>query len=298
MYASFYGLRRNPFEISPDPNFFCPTPRHNEALASLVYGIKQRKGFIVITGEVGTGKTLLAQCLFTFLKRSNIEFAYVFNTRLSSTDFLQYVLADLGLPVKGKSKAEMLIDFNNYLIERHQQRSTVALIVDEAQLLDWDVLEEIRLLTNLETPEHKLLQIVLMGQPEFDTRLESPNLRQLKQRIAFRCRLEPLSEAHTREYIRRRMRLAGATEPILGDEALSAVHRYSGGIPRLINTICENVLISGYARKTATITPDVVDEVAADFLLDGGDITSAEAVRPKQAVPTGRAMRKANESII
>jgi general secretion pathway protein A len=274
MYTSFYGLKRNPFDISPDPNFFCPTPRHNEALASLVYGIKQRKGFIVITGEVGTGKTLLAQCLFTFLKRSKIQFGYVFNTRLSALDFLQYVMADLGLPAKGKSKGEMLVEFNNYLIERYRQQSTVALIVDEAQLLDWDLLEEIRLLTNLETPEHKLLQIVLMGQPEFDNRLESANLRQLKQRIAFRCRLEPLSEAHTREYVRRRMRLAGATQAVLGDDAISAVHRYSRGIPRLINTICEHVLISGYASRNPIITPEMIDEVADDLRLEPGRQTA------------------------
>lgn len=270
MYEKFYGLKCQPFEISPDPAFFCPTPRHNEALASLAHGIQRRKGFVVVSGEVGTGKTLVAQCLFAFLKRSRIPFAYMFNTRLTASDFLYYFLSDLGISCQGKSKAELLIELNNLLVSRYKENSTVVLIVDEAQLLEWDVFEEIRLLTNLETAHHKLLQIVLIGQPELDTKMELPSLRQVKQRIAFRCKLEPLTERQTSEYVCRRLSMAGAGQQgIFTNEALSAVYRYSLGIPRLINTICENALIAGFALKQQHITPELIDEVAADFQLDG-----------------------------
>jgi general secretion pathway protein A len=278
MYANYYGFRRNPFEITPDPRFFYPTPRHNEALASLVYGIQRRKGFVVVTGEVGTGKTLLAQCLFTYLKTTNVSFAYVFNTRLAVRDFLQYVMADLHLPMQS-TKGEMLTEFSNFLVARYQEKSTVALIIDEAHLLDWDLLEEIRLLTNIETAEQKLLQVVLMGQPELDAKLESPSLRQVKQRIALRCRLEPLSDADVAQYIKRRVRLAGCTQTnIFSDEALAAICYYSKGIPRVINTLCENALIAGYARKSPVITAELIDEAANDFCLEYRNLVKPVAV--------------------
>src|ERR1700691_5131072 len=167
MYKKFYGLTRNPFEISPDPFFFCATPRHNEALAILGYGVLRRKGFVVVTGEVGTGKTLLVRCLLDSLTRNKVAFAYVYNPMLSVSDFLSHVIADLGLlPAAARTKTEALSRLNNYLMERSRQDLTTALVVDEAQLLSWELLEEIRLLTNLETTKHKLLQIVLVGQPE------------------------------------------------------------------------------------------------------------------------------------
>ncbi|HWC15586.1 MAG TPA: AAA family ATPase, partial [Terriglobales bacterium] len=210
MYKAFFGLTRSPFEITPDPRFFYGTARHNEALASLCYGIERRKGFIVVTGEVGTGKTLLARCLSRNLQFQRIPFAYVFNPLLSVFEFLQYVLRDIGVPVPGRSKGEILGELNRYLIAQHQRKSTAVLIIDEAQLLSWELLEEIRLLTNLETAEQKLLQIVLVGQPELDDKLESQNLRQLKQRISLRCRLASLSEEETRKYIELRLFMAGA----------------------------------------------------------------------------------------
>ena len=271
MYKQFYGLKRNPFEISPDPSFYCPTPLHNEALANLLYGIERRKGFVVVTGEVGTGKTLLVQCLLRWLAKNHISFSHVFHTRLSPNEFLQYVLADLGLPTAGKNKSELLLELNQHLISRYRQGSTTALIVDEGQLLDWDVLEEIRLLTNLETSQQKLLQIVLIGQPELEEKLDSSDLRQLKQRIAFRCNLKPLSESETRGYILQRLEIAGAKdrkESLFTDKALDAIMHYSHGIPRLVNTICENALIAGYARQTRTITPDIIEQIAIDFRLD------------------------------
>ncbi len=184
MYKQFFGLTRNPFEISPDPFFYHPTPRHNEALANLHYGVGRRKGFIVITGEVGTGKTLLVRCLLTELRKNNIAFAYVFNPVLPVVEFFQYIMADLGLPYAGRTKTEMLLDLNRYLIQRHARGLITALVVDEAQALRPELLEEIRLLTNLETSQQKLLQIVLMGQPELEMSLDSAGVAATK---AARC---------------------------------------------------------------------------------------------------------------
>lgn len=271
MYKQFYGLSRNPFEIIPDPHFYCPTPFHNEALACLLYGIERRKGFVVVTGEVGTGKTLLVQCLLRTLSRNQTAFSHVFNPRLSVHEFLQYVISDLGLPTTGKNKSELLIQLNNFLIARFQRGTTTALIIDEGHLLDWEVLEEIRLLTNLETVQQKLLQIILIGQPELDEKLDSADLRQLKQRVAFRCNLKPLSEMQVKTYILRRLELAGANShahDFFSDATLARINHYSNGIPRLINTICENALIAGYARQLRNITPEVIEQVATDFRLN------------------------------
>lgn len=268
MYRAFYKLTRNPFDISPDPYFFYPTPSHNEALASLTYGVQRRKGFVVVTGEVGTGKTLLLRCLLDALNRSQIAFAFVYNPRLSVADFLTHVLTDLRLPVSRHSKTEMLSCLNSYLVARARVGSTAALIVDEAQLLSWELLEEIRLLTNLETSQHKLLQIVLVGQPELDRKLETPELRQLKQRIGLRCRLKPLSLDELRGYIHRRLGLAGANSHatvIFPNESIGVIHKLSLGIPRLVNTLCENSLISGYSKQAAQITPGIIKEVSDDL---------------------------------
>jgi general secretion pathway protein A len=270
MYKKFYGLKWNPFEISPDPKFYYATPLHNEALASLIYGVRKRKGFVVTTGEVGTGKSLLIRCLLQWLTKNQISFSHIFNTRLSALEFLQYVGADLGLPIV-TNKAEILIQLNQYLIGQYRRGSTTVLVVDEGQLLDWEVLEEIRLLTNLETVQQKLLQIILVGQPELEQKLESPELRQLKQRITFRCRLKALSEQQTRAYISHRLEVAGANSragKLLPEATLGAIAQYSRGIPRLINTICENALIEGYARQIQEITPEMIHQIAADSRLE------------------------------
>src|SRR5215470_16213475 len=272
MYKQFYALTRNPFEISPDPKFYCPTPLHNEALASLLYGIKKRKGFVVTTGEVGTGKTLLLQCVMQWLNNSQIAFSHIFNPRLSAVEFLQYFSTDLGLPAANKCKSELLLQLNQYLISRYRKGTTTVLIVDEGQLLEWEVLEEIRLLTNLETVQQKLLQIILIGQPELSEKLDSYDLRQLKQRIAFRCRLEPLSEKELRTYVYRRLEIAGANgqtrETLFPEATLARILHYSKGIPRLVNTICESALITGYARQVRSITPEIIDQVAIDSRLE------------------------------
>ena len=269
MYKQFFGLTRNPFEISPDPFFYHPTPRHNEALANLHYGVGRRKGFIVITGEVGTGKTLLVRCLLSELRKNNVAFGYVFNPLLPVVEFFQYIMADLGLPHAGRTKTEMLLDLNRFLIQRHARGLITALVVDEAQALRAELLEEIRLLTNLETSQQKLLQIVLMGQPELDIVLDSPELRQLKQRVSLRCQLQPLDGPQTHAYILARLERAGAApEPaIFSPEALDKIHEYSRGIPRIINNLCENSMVNAFSNQQRPVTGDMITEVASDFRL-------------------------------
>lgn len=272
MYKSFFNLSRNPFDLTPDPTCFVSTRRHNEALAALYYGVRWHKGFVVVTGEVGTGKTLLLRCLLRLLKESkDIAYAYVFNGLLSPTEFLQYILADLGLPASGKNKSELLLDLGQFLVSRGSKKLTTVLIIDEAHLLSEDILEEIRLLSNLETTDDKLMQIVLVGQPELDEKLDSLGLRQLKQRIALRAHLAPLDASETQEYIWKRLQIAGANlqgDPIFPAETAAAVYKLSQGLPRMINTICENSLIAAYARQCHAVTPDIINEVACEFRLD------------------------------
>jgi len=269
MYKRFYNLKRNPFEITPDPSFLFATRRHNEALAALYYGVRRRKGFVVMTGEVGTGKTLLVRCLLQVLGRANVAYAYVFNPLLSPMEFLQYIAGDFRITTAGKSKSELLLDLSSFVIARHQKNLTTVLVVDEAHHLSADVLEEIRLLTNLETPGEKLLQIVLVGQQELDEKLDSTDLRQLKQRIALRSHLTALDLDETRGYIYCRLQLAGNTNPsqLIPADTVLEVHRQSHGLPRVINTLCENALIHGYAKQLRNITPEVIEEIAADFRL-------------------------------
>ena len=272
MYKTYFQLSRNPFDLTPDPNSFVPTPRHNEALAALYYGVRQHKGFVVVTGEVGTGKTLLLRCLLRLLRNSkDIVYAYLFNSRLAPMDFLQYVLADFGLPASGKTKADMLLDLSKFLVTRGRQRMTTVLIVDEAHDLPVNTLEELRLLSNLETTEDKLLQIILVGQPELDKKLDSFELRQLKQRVALRTQLGALTAAQTQEYIEQRLLNAGA-DPANGtpfsSQAVAAIYSYSHGLPRLINILCENALLSAYAKETPTVTPRIIEDVASEFRLE------------------------------
>lgn len=272
MYKAFFNLSRNPFELTPDPNCFVPTKRHDEALASLYYGVRRRKGLVVVTGEVGTGKTLLLRCLLRLLEQSkDIAYAYLFNSTLSPTEFLQYSVADFGLEASGKNKCELLTDLSRFLITRGAQQLTTVLIVDEAHLLSTETLEEIRLLSNLETTTEKLLQIMLVGQPELDEKLDSVGLRQLKQRISLRTQLGPLSPEETTTYIERRLRIAGAdpaSNPLFSAHAIAKIHRFSQGLPRLINTLCENALITAYARRMPAVSAEIIETVAKDFRLD------------------------------
>jgi general secretion pathway protein A len=302
MYRQFYNLTCNPFEISPDPYFFFPTPRHNEALALLNYGVLRRKGFVVVTGEVGTGKTLLVRCLLDSLAMHKVSFAYIYNPILTVQNFLEQVLSDFGLSAAARSKSEALARLNNYLMIRSRDELTTALIIDEAQLLSWELLEEIRLLTNLETTQHKLLQIVLAGQPELDRKLDSHQLRQLKQRVGLRCNLLPLELKEVDGYIRRRLELAGtasAGKDLFSKEAVEAIYFISKGIPRLVNTLCENSLMLGYGLQVRQITPAIVREVAADFRLDQATAAPASIAESTQGPTMGLKLlnRKGNDEV-
>jgi general secretion pathway protein A len=286
MYKTFYNLRLNPFEITPDPSFLFSTSRHNEALASLYYGVRARKGFVVLTGEVGTGKTMLVRCVLELLRRTGVAFAYVFNPCLTALEYIRDIAGDFGLPIAGNAIEELVLSLSAFLVDRHQRKLSTLLVVDEAHHLSPELLEEVRLLTNLETTQQKLLQIVLAGQPELDEMLDSFELRQIKQRIALRCHLEPLSLDETRGYIQRRLQIAGVPPDItiFSEPATNAVFRHSNGFPRLINTICENALLSGYARRAAVIPAEVVDEIAHDLRL-GVVVTRGEKKNGSSQAP-------------
>jgi general secretion pathway protein A len=270
MYKEFYKLQLNPFEITPDPSFLFLTRRHQEALIALYYGVQRRKGFVALIGDIGTGKTLLIRCLLRMIKDGDIACAQVFNSRLSTLEFLQYVAAEFGLAASDKAKGEILQDLRKYLLARHQRKLTTMIVVDDAQDLAIEVLEEIRLLTNLETEEEKLLQILLVGQHELDKKLDSSELRQLKHRIALRSHLEPFNLEETSGYIRHRLRRAGVpseASDLFSDETIERVYRHARGVARLVNTVCENALITAFAKQLSTVPPDIIDEVAYDLRL-------------------------------
>ncbi len=267
MYEQFYGLKENPFSVTPNPEFIYLGQNHREALAQLVYGVKERKGFIVITGEVGTGKTTLIHYLLDKMSGDHTKTALLFNPKLSVDDFMQYILKDLGVRVQGKTKGEYLHNLHRYLLHAYQRDERVILIVDEAQGLKPELLEEIRLLSNLETSRSKLLQIILLGQPELDKTLSQPEFRQLRQRINLRYHLLPLSEKETKEYVGKRLRIAGAKAAIFTEKALKQVYLRSGGIPRLINILCDNALLTGYALDQKVVNDRSVKEVSKDLYL-------------------------------
>lgn len=270
MYKQFFGLDRNPFELSPDPYFVFPTDKTKEVFAAVYYAVARRKGFVVVTGEVGTGKTLMVRCLLKILKRQQVAFSNVFNPKLSALDFLRFVAHDLGLKVPDPTKGNVLAALYEYLLDQALNGKTTVLVVDEAHQLSMNALEEIRLLTNLETTQQKLVQIILVGQPELDRTLDSFELRQLKQRIAVRCQLEPLTAPETATYIERRLHLSGAgnrAEKIFPPETIEAIYRYSRGVPRLINAISEQSLIAAFAKASTAITPEIVEQVASYFRL-------------------------------
>ncbi|MGE5567517.1 MAG: ExeA family protein [Rhodospirillales bacterium] len=269
MYNAFFGFRESPFNLTPDPAFLYRSQQHEEALANLIYGVQSRKGFVVLTGEVGTGKTTMLECLQDFLSAHRIDFAYLFNSRLSVDQFFEMMAYDLDLQCNRSSKTDVLIALNQLLITNANEGRTTALILDEAHNLEWDVLEEVRLLGNLENRRGKLLQIVLAGQPEFDRKLDAPGLRQLKQRIALRCMLRPFREAETLEYIQTRMAKAGMPDQTVFPPALIAeIHLRAQGIPRLINAICDNLLLTAFAMESKTATLEMLDEVSDDMRLE------------------------------
>ena len=269
MYKAFFGFAENPFNLSPDPAFLYPSHQHEEALANLTYGVRSRKGFIVLTGEVGTGKTTMLECLRDTLDEEGIQFAYLTNSRLTVDQFFEFIAHDLDLNCPSTSKSQVLLSLQQMLLQQAGKGGTAALIVDEAHDLSWDVLEEIRMLGNLENRSGKLLQIILAGQPELDRKLDAPNLRQLKQRVVLRFELTALCESETSEYILTRLAKAGLKEQaIFSPEILAEVHRRSQGIPRVINIMCDNLLLTAFAMEQKTVTLEMLDEVSADMRLD------------------------------
>ena len=269
MYKQFFGLSENPFNVNPDPRYLYLTARTRAALDELAYGIKARQGLMLLTGEVGTGKTTLLNRLLDWLHKEKTPTAFIFNPHLETGHLFDLILAEFEVPPDRRFPNNALMRLNHWLIERYRAGDNPVLIVDEAQGLSRHLLEEIRMLLNLETPHEKLLQIVLSGQPEIEERLKRNDLRQLKQRITLRCRTGLLTPEETHEYIQARLHVAGATgTPIFSSEAMDAVHDYSRGIPRITNLLCEHALINAYVDRIRPIPAETIEGIAREFQLD------------------------------
>ena len=267
LYDKHFGFLDLPFSITPNPRFPYDNAHYREAFATLRYGIEARKGFIVITGEVGTGKTTLLKAVMQSVE-STVHTAFVFNPRLSFSQLLRSILTDLGISEPGQDRFTLMAKLNDYLIEQLKRDHIVAILIDEAQDLSDELLEEIRLLSNLETDRSRLIQIVLMGQPEFEQTLDQPHLRQLKQRIALRCRLTPLQRGEVGSYINYRLRTAGYQgKELFEAKAVEKISLSSQGIPRLINVICDNALLIAYASSKRKVSAEMIEEVARDLRL-------------------------------
>jgi general secretion pathway protein A len=269
MYSAFWGFREEPFSLGPDPALLCQSRQHDEMLARLIYGVQFRKGLIALTGEPGTGKTTLLNCLRDFLQTQRTDCLFFSNSRIDAGQLWELICSSLYLRSNPKSKMEVLHEFRELLLDTARYGGTTVLIVDEAQNLGSDVFEEIRLLGNLEDRCGRLLQIVLAGQPEFESKLDTPGLRPLKQRIAYRCSLHPFTEAQTYNYISARLKWAGMPEQtVFPPDVLAEIHVRSQGITRVINTICDNLLLAGFARASKLITLDMLDTVTRDLRLE------------------------------
>ena len=276
MYKEFFGLRANPFNVNPDPRYLFLTRHTEEALACLTYGIQSRKGFVLLTGEVGTGKTTLINKLMEWLRLQQVATAFIFNSRMDVAQLLDFMMADFGIPCDSKSKSQVLQRLYNWLLDRYRAGETAVLVIDEAQNLSDEALEEIRMLTNLETFTEKLLQIILVGQPELEYRLKQPGLRQLRQRLTLRAKTHAFNLEETKAYIAQRLRIAGCNgEPMFDAEALTALYRYSAGIPRVINLLCEHCLVSAFVDQKKMVGGETVDAVARDFDLPDGNAAAA-----------------------
>ena len=264
MYNHFYGFQESPFNMTPNPRFFFSSDKHAEALDSLVYAISDRKGFVVITGEIGSGKTTVCRTLLNRLD-AKTQTALVTNTHLSGKDLLSVILEDLEVDYTSGSKSKLLSRLNTYLIDQLRKDQNVVLIIDEAQNLTPSVLEEVRMLSNLETETEKLIQIVLMGQPELKKKLSLSKLEQLRQRISVFYHLSPLTAKETKEYILHRLKIAsGSDRKYFTDGVLYLVYGFSKGVPRLVNQICDSALLSGYINEAKMIDEKIMNEVIAD----------------------------------
>ena len=265
MYTEFFGFTDKPFNVTPDPKYLYLSSSHQEALASMIYGIRERRGFVSIIGEVGTGKTTLLHTLFNKLDK-DIATVFIFNTRINFNQLLHNILIELELTPKSNNKSELLHQLNDHLIKKLSLGENVALIIDEAQNLPSTVLEELRMLSNLETAREKLLQILLVGQPELDTKLRSPHLRQLKQRIGINCYLTPLNHEERKNYILHRLNIAASKDDnIFSEKAIELICKHSRGIPRIINILCDNALLSAYGKEMKRIDTDIVEEIISDY---------------------------------
>lgn len=285
MYRDFYGLVRDPFEMTPDPSFLVLSPAHREGLAMLHYALDTRKGFVALTGEVGTGKTTLVHAVLSQLK-STMPSAFIFNPRLEPLDFLRMLFDEFHIEHGCRTKAEFLMTLNHFLIDSLRRDQVALLIIDEAQNLSSEMLEEVRLLSNLETPTSKLLQIMLVGQPELNDMLDRPELRQLRQRIVLRHHLVPFSAQDLDHYVDERLRLAGYTgKGIFKRSARKELFAVTGGVPRLINVVCDSALLIGYSRQQQVIDGEVIREAAVELRLvapeSGHGAESAQESDPK-----------------
>lgn len=291
MYTDFYNLREKPFNLTPSPRFLYLGETHKEALSLLTYGVMERKGFVLLTGEVGTGKTTIVQTLLKNLD-SSVKCVYLSNPTVSVKDFLSYVASGLGLRTQFSSKGSFLIQFEEFLQKILQHQQNVLLIIDEAQKLSFELLEEIRLLSNMETPDKKLINIFLVGQPELNWKLGQPICRPLLQRISIRYQIRPLDLEDTREYITARLKVAGAANgtKIFSKNVIEAIYQYSEGYPRLINILADNVLLLGYSKGERKITPAMVNQSYQDMQLNGSVSKSPGqyAIRKGGQVHTGR----------
>ena len=267
MYTAYFGFKEQPFSITPNPRFFYANPGHEEVYAALLYGIRERKGCIVLIGEAGTGKTTVLRRVMNDLEQT-VRTAYFYTTTLSFDELLDSICADFDLPIKGERRLEKIQALNAFLLQLVQEGGTGALIIDEAQNLDHEVLENLRLLSNFETATEKLLQIILVGQPELEQKLERPELRQLKQRIAVRCRLDRLRAEDVGAFIYHRLRVAGCNrDDLFTPAAIRRVALYADGIPRVINTICDNALLIAYGAGQQNVSEAAIEEVARDLRL-------------------------------
>jgi general secretion pathway protein A len=267
MYLRYFNFSKEPFRITPDPEFLFLSPSHKEALASIVYGIEKRKGFIAIVGGVGVGKTTILRSYLEKINREEIKVAYIFNADLSFRSLLQTIYQELGVSPRTSEIFPMVNQLHEVLIDEYKKGRTVVLVVDEAQNMPLKTLENLRMLSNLETATDKLIQIVLIGQPEFDDMLNLHELRQLRQRIAIRASISPLTKEESKRYIEHRLArvMLKKGEPVLAKGAVDEIVRYSGGIPRVLNVVCDNAFITGYGYGKKPVTAAVVREVCADF---------------------------------
>ena len=269
MYCQFYGLKERPFNVTSDPSFFFSSQKHKEALAHLFYGVTQRKGILAITGEIGTGKTTLCRLFLNQLgeKFKNVLTAFILNPQFSDIELLEAIIKDFGIFVTGKSRLSLVGKLNAFLLEQSERGNNVVLIIDEAQNLRPEQLEQVRLLSNLETEKDKLLQIILVGQPELNTTLNLHGLRQLQQRIMVRYHIGPLEAEEVGEYINHRLHMAGAQRLHFDEDALDAVAEFSHGVPRLINIMCDRALLAGFVAETFRIDCEIIDKCRKE--LDG-----------------------------